>query len=108
MASINSVTFNDGSTGTAGVYAQGDPVVATVDYTPDAPSVTAETNTLTANVTNASGEVTATTTSTFVVNTPVPGGDTVSVSDTGSHTWVEGTPTSDGSGGEDVTFSTTA
>jgi hypothetical protein len=108
MSAINSITFNAGSTGVAGTYAQGDPVVATVDYTPDAPSVNAETMTLTANVTNSSGAVTATTTSSFVVNTPVAGGDTVSVSDTGSHTWVEGTPVSDGSGGEDVTFSTTA
>ena len=107
MSTINSVTFNNGSTGTAGVYAQGDPVVATVDYTPDAPSVNAETMTLTANVTNAAGAV-VTTTADFIVNTPVAGGDTVAVSDTGSHTWVEGTPISDGSGGEDVAFSTTA
>jgi hypothetical protein len=108
MATINSVTFNDGSTGVAGTYALGDPVTATVDYTPDAPSVTAETLTLTANITDAAGTVTATTAAPFTVNTPVAGGDTVAVSDTGNHTWVEGTPTSDGSGGEDVVFSTTA
>jgi hypothetical protein len=107
MSTINSVTFNNGSTGTAGVYALGDPMVATVDYTPDAPSVTAETQTLTANVTSASGTV-VTTTADFTVNTPVAGGDTVAVTDTGSHTWVEGTPTSDGAGGEDVSFSATA
>jgi hypothetical protein len=108
MSTINSVTFNAGSSGTTGLYTAGDPVAVTVDYVPDAPSVAPATFTLTANITNAAGSVTATTQSNFTVDTPQAGGDTASVTDTGNHTWTEGVTTSDGSGGEVVTFSTTA
>ncbi len=108
MATINSITFNAGSTGTVGVYNPGDTIDATVDYVPDTPSVVPTTFTLTATVTNAGGTPTATSSSDFVVDTPQAGGDTVQVADSGNRTWVEGATTSDGSGGLDVTFSSTA
>ena len=46
----------------------------------------------------------------FTVNTPQGGGDTVSVSDTGSRTWAEGATNPDAAvpGNLDVTFSSTA
>ena len=108
MATINSITFNAGSGGVAGTYNPGDSVQATVDYVPDVPSVVPSTFTLTATVTNAGGTPTATSQSDFTVDVPQAGGDTAAVTDTGSHTWTEGATTSDGSGGLDVTFSTTA
>jgi hypothetical protein len=108
MSSINSITFNAGSGGTDGTYTTGDPIAATVDYTPDTASVVQQNFTLTSNVTDAAGNVTATSTAPFTVNVPQPNGDTVSGSDDGGRTWAAGAATPDGSGGEDVVLSTTA
>jgi hypothetical protein len=101
MASVNTITFDKAA------YAPGETITATVDYTPDTPSVAAETFTVTANVMNSGGTVVATNTAPFVVNTPQPG-DTVSVSDTGSHTWAEGATTVETDGSLSVPFTATA
>jgi hypothetical protein len=109
MAVINTITFNDGSTGTAALYAQGDPIQVTVDYTPDTASVTAEPFTLTATITNAGGTVTATSSpADFTVNVPSAAGDVAAVTDSGSRTWTAGAVTADGSGGEDAVFTSVA
>jgi len=83
MATINAMTFDQAS------YNPGDTITLTVSYTADTPSVNPVTETATANVTDAAGTVTATSTAPFVVNEPVSAGDVVSVTDTGNHTWAE-------------------
>lgn len=108
MSTINSVTYNAGSGGTDGVYSPGDPIIATVDYTADTPSVVASPFTVTTTVTNAGGTVTATNDSTFTVNEPQAGGDTVAVADSGNHAWTQGTTTPQSDGSLSVPFSTTA
>jgi hypothetical protein len=108
VATISSITFNAGSGGVDGTYATGDPIDATVDYVPDTPSVVPQSFTLTANVSDAAGNVTATSSAPFTVNTTQPSGDTVAVTDTGNRTWTEGATTPDGSGGLDTVFSATA
>ncbi len=97
MASITSLTFDQSA------YDQGGTVTLTVDYVPDTPSVVPVTFTATANVTNAAGDVVATSSSPFVVNTPQPAGDKVSVTDDGNRTWAESSDT-----GSVATFTTTA
>jgi hypothetical protein len=101
MASVNSITFDQPA------YTAGSTITCTVDYTPDTPSVVATTFTLTANVSDSGGNVVATNTGDFVVNTPQPG-DTVSVSDTGSRTWAEGATTVESDGSLSVPFTATA
>jgi hypothetical protein len=101
MASVNSITFDQVA------YTAGDTITATIDYTPDTPSVVATTFTLTANVNDTSGAVVATSTGDFVVNTP-QAGDTVSVSDTGSRTWAEGATATESDGSLSVPFTATA
>jgi hypothetical protein len=101
MASVNSITFDQAS------YLAGSTITATVDYTPDTPSVVATTFTLTANVSDSTGAVVATNTGDFVVNTP-QAGDTVSVSDTGSRTWAEGSTTVESDSSLSVPFTATA
>ena len=110
MASLNSITFNAGSGGVAGVYSPGDAIDAAIDYTPDVPSVVPQSFTFTGNVVNSGGGVVATLDAPFTVNTPQGGGDTVTVSDTGSRAWTEGATTPDPAtaGNLDVTFSSTA
>ena len=110
MATLNSITFNAGSGGVAGTYAPGDPVQATIDYTPDVPSVVPEVFTFTGNVVNSGGGVVATLDAPFTVNQSQPNADTVQVSDTGNHSWTEGATTPDPAvaGNLDVTFSSTA
>jgi hypothetical protein len=89
MASINSLTFNNGSGGVAGTYATGDPIQLQAAYTPDTPGVTPETFTATANITDSGGNVVATSSSPFTVNVSQAAGDVVSVTDTGSRTWTQ-------------------
>lgn len=101
MASVNTITFDQAA------YNAGDAITATVDYTPDSPSVVPSTFTLTANVSDTAGNVVATSTGDFVVNTP-QAGDTVSVSDTGSRTWTEGATSTEADGSLSVPFSATA
>ena len=108
MASINSVTFNAGSTGSDGVYDVGDSIVATVDYTADTPALVAAPFTLTTTITNAGGTVTAQNESSFTVNEPQPNPDTVQVADTGSRSWTEGSQTVNSDGSLSVPFSATA
>ena len=83
MASIDSFTFDQAS------YDQGATVTATIGYTPDSPSVVPTTFNATANITDASGTVVATSSAPFVVNVAQAAGDTVSVTDDGSRTWTE-------------------
>lgn len=101
MASVNTITFDQAA------YNVGDTITATVDYTPDTPSVVPSTFTLTANVNDTSGNVVATNTADFVVNTPQPG-DTVSVSDSGNRTWAEGATTTEADASLSVPFTATA
>lgn len=86
----------------AAAYTPGETVTLTVDYTPDAPSVTSQTFTVTASVHDASGNVLNSATAPLVVNTPQPSGNKVGVTDDGGHTWVPGTDT-----GTVAMFSTT-
>jgi hypothetical protein len=101
VAAVNSITFDQPA------YTAGATITATVDYTPDTPSVVASTFTMTANVTDSGGNVVATNTGDFVVNTPQPG-DSVSVSDTGSRSWTEGATTVESDGSLSVPFTATA
>lgn len=101
MAAVNSITFDKPA------YAPGDTVTATVDYTPDTPSVTSQTFTVTANVMDAAGAVVATNTAPFAVNSS-QAGDTVSLSDDGNHTWAEGATTVEADGSLSVPFTATA
>lgn len=109
MATVNSIVFNAGSSGTEAVYSPGDPIAATVDWTPDSPSVSSAPFTLTAVVSDASGNPVATSApASFSVDTSVAAGDVASVSDSGGRTWTGGAVASDGSGGETQTFSSVA
>lgn len=112
MATINSATFNAGSTGMAGVYVPGDAVTATLNYTPDAPGVVPTTFTTTQTITDSSGAVVAQSNSSFVVNEPQAAGDVASITDAGpsgaTHQWVAGATTPNADGSLTVTFSTTA
>lgn len=101
MASVNSITFDQAA------YEVGATITATVDYTPDTPSVVPSTFTFTANVTDPNGNVVGSNTADFVVNTPQPG-DSVSVSDTGNRTWTEGSTTTEADGSLSVPFTATA
>jgi hypothetical protein len=97
VASIDSMTFDAAS------YAPGDTVNLTVGYTPDSPSVSSQTFTTTATISDASGNVLSSSTAPFVVNTPQPSGDVVAVSDDGGHAWAKGSDS-----GTVAMFSTTA
>lgn len=108
MATISTVTFNEGSSGVAGTYTAGDTITATVGYVPDTPSVVPQTFTLTTTVSDAAGNVTATNSNEFVVNTTQANGDTVAVSDTGSRTWSAGSTTVEADGSLSQSFSATA
>lgn len=113
MATVNTQVYNDGTTGAAGVYNPGDAISLAVNYTPDTPSVVAAPFTATTTITNSGGTVTATSSSSFVVNQTQENGDTAAESDTGSRAWAAGTPAPgapDGNGAAtvDVTFTTTA
>jgi hypothetical protein len=108
LATINSITFNEGSTGVAGTYNTGDTITATTNYVPDTPALVPQTFTLTSTVTDAAGNQTATQTSEFVVNATQANGDTVSDSDTGSRTWTPGTQTVNADGSLSQPFSATA
>ena len=100
MASIGSLTFDEAS------YAPGDTITLTISYTPDTPSVVPQTSNATATITDAAGNVVATSDAApFVVNEPQPSGDTVGVTDDGNRTWTE-TPGSDT--GSVVVFTATA
>lgn len=82
MASVDSILFDQPA------YSPGSTVTCTVGYTPDTPSVSSQVFTVTANVVDQSGNVVATNTAPFTVNTP-QAGDKAAVSDDGSHTWAE-------------------
>lgn len=97
MASITSMTFDESS------YNPGDTITLTVSYVPDSPSAVPATFTATSVITNSGGTQVATSSADFVVNTPQAAGDTVSVGDTGSRTWAEGSDS-----GSVAVFSTTA
>lgn len=111
MATIVSVTYNNGSGGSAGVYTPGDPVIQSVDYQADTPSVVPSVFNVTTTITDAAGTVTATDNSSFTVNTP-QAGDKAATSDADaagtSHTWTEGATTPQSDGSLLVTFTTTA
>lgn len=83
MASIDSMTFDQAS------YTPGQPVTLTVDYTPDTPGVVPQTFTATSVITNAAGAQVASSSAPFVVDTPQPSGDVVSVTDDGNRTWAK-------------------
>ena len=83
MASVDSISFDQAS------YDQGATITVTVDYTPDSPSAVPTTFNATANITDSSGAVVASSSAPFVVNVAQPAGDTVSVTDDGSRTWTE-------------------
>ena len=108
MATINSITFNAGTGGVAGTFATGDTIDATTNYLPDTPSVVPQTFTLTSTISDAAGNVTATSTAPFTVNATQPGGDTAADSDDGGRTWTPGAVTPDGSGNLNAVFSATA
>lgn len=101
MATINSIAFDQPD------YAEGAVITATVNFTPDSPSVAPVTHTLTAEVKDAAGNVLATSSSPFVINV-AQAGDTVSVSDDASHTWAEGSPAPQADGSVTVEFTTSA
>lgn len=102
MATINTITFDQA------VYNPGATITCAVNWTPDTAPVAPQEFTLTAVVTNASGEQTATSTSTFTVNEPQASADVVSVSDTGSRTWTSGAVTMETGGTFDSVFTATA
>ena len=110
MSTINSITFNAGSSGADGTYATGDTIDATTNYLPDTPSVVPQTFTLTSSVSDAAGNVTSTLQAPFTVNAAQPNGDTVADSDDGGRTWTPGPTTPDPvtPGNLDVTFTSTA
>jgi hypothetical protein len=85
MASIQSITFDQPS------YTPGQVITLTVNYTPDTAGTggTPQTFTATVVITDASGTQTATAAAPFVIAGSVSGGDVVSVTDTGGHTWVQ-------------------
>lgn len=100
LASIDSLTFDQPS------YAVGAEITLTIDYTPDTPSVVPTTFNATATITDASGNLVATSSpAPFVVNESQASGDTVAVTDDGSRAWTE-TPGSDT--GSVVVFTATA
>jgi hypothetical protein len=83
VASITSMSFD------AAAYSPGDLMTLTIQYVADTPSVNPVNGNATADITDSAGTVTATDAAPFVVNQPVDGGDTVSVSDDGGRTWTE-------------------
>lgn len=102
MATVNSITFDAAS------YDSGATVSASVNFTPDAPSVSPTTFTLTASLHDAAGNEVATNTAPFVVNVASPSADTLSVSDDGNHTWTVGAAAAQGDGSETSVCTTTA
>lgn len=99
MASIDSLTFDQAA------YNPGDLITLTVGYTPDSPSVVPTTFTATAVISDSAGNQLATSSAPFVINVSQASGDTVSVTDTDSHTWAE---TAGSDTGSSVVFTTTA
>ena len=82
MASVNSITFDQAS------YDVGAMITATVNYSPDAVTTPApQTFTLTANLTDDSGNVVATNTAPFTVQAPAGAAESLAVSDDGNRTW---------------------
>jgi hypothetical protein len=103
MASVDSMTFNAGSGGTAGVYSPDDPIELTVGYTPDSPSVVPQTFTATTTISDASGNALGSNSAPFTVNESQPAGDTLATTDDGGRTWAEASDT-----GSVAVFTTTA
>lgn len=97
MASVDTLTFDQPA------YNPGDTITLTVGYTPDVPGVNPATFTATSSITDGSGNVVASNSAPFVVNEPVPAGDTVSTTDTGDRTWTEASDS-----GTVAVFTTTA
>ena len=87
MASIDSMVFDQAA------YNPGDPISLTVDYTPDTPSVVPTTFSATASITDASGNVVASSSAPFVINEAQASGDQVGVSDDGNHGWAKASDT---------------
>lgn len=82
MASVDVITFDKAS------YAPGDTVDATVNYTPDTPSVVSQTFNATFTLNDANGNPVASNSAPFVLNTP-QAGDKGSMADDGGHSWTE-------------------
>lgn len=98
LPTISSITFDKAS------YAPGDKITATVHYTPGTSGGTGTTQTLTGTATDTATSATGTLTVTFITgNAVVTDPTTVTVTDTGGHTW---TPVSDAGGA--AVFTTTA
>ena len=97
MASIDTMTFDQAA------YNPGDPISLTIGYTPDTPSVVPTTFNATASITDASGNVVASSSAPFVINEAQASGDQVGVTDDGSHAWAKASDT-----GTVAVFSTTA
>jgi len=102
MATVNSITFDQPA------YTAGSMITAAVNYTPDAPTSTAQTFTMTATLSDAAGNAVATNTAPFVVNTVNANAETLAVSDDGSHTWVVGAAAAQADGSETSDCTTTA
>ena len=84
-------------------YNPGDLINLTIDYTPDTPSVVPTTFSATASITDASGNVVATSSAPFVINEAQATGDQVGVTDDDNHTWAKSSDT-----GTVAVFSATA
>jgi hypothetical protein len=114
MATINSITFNAGSTGTDGSYNTGDPIAATVNWVPDTAPVVAQSFTLSASVVNSGGTTTATDSAPFTVNVSVSAGDVIQASSTDAsgasdgRVWAVGAPALNSDGSVTTVVSTTA
>lgn len=102
MAAVNTIAFDKAA------YNAGDTITVTVDFTPDTPSTVANTFTLSAQVTDASGNpVGSASTSTFTVNSQQQG-DKLAVSDSGSRAWSAGAETIEADGSLSQAFTATA
>lgn len=102
MAAVNTIAFDKAA------YNTGDTITVTVDFAPDTPSTISTPFTLTAQVSDASGNpVGSPSTSTFsVVSTQQ--GDTCGVSDSGTRAWTAGAETVEADGSISQSFTATA
>ena len=87
MASIDLMAFDQPA------YNPGDLINLTIDYTPDTPSVVPTTFNATASITDASGNVVASSSAPFVINEAQATGDQVGVSDDDNHAWAKASDT---------------
>lgn len=114
MATISSITFNAGSTGTDGSYNTGDTITATVNWTPDTAPVVAQSFTLNVDVVNSGGTTTASQSAPFTVNVSVSAGDVIQASSVDAagtsdgRVWAVGAPTLNSDGSVTTVVSTTA